>query len=293
MHKKDGFEGQKAVVIPRKILREQCASPHFLHNLYISDIGFYPKARGHYRERPHGCDQHILIHVLSGKGHVRIGKEDYDLHTGDFIFLPAKTAHSYEADEKNPWSIYWVHFSGTAAQNIMEMMQLYQKSYKGTVESDNRRESLFDELYLNLERGYSLENLSYVSMGLYHFLSSFIFHAHFNTVEISNRKDAVNIAISFMQANLQKPLSLDGISKQINLSSSHFSYLFRQRTGFAPMEYFNHLKMQKACQYLLFTDMRIKEISNLVGFEDPFYFSRLFSKLMGLSPLEYRTKRLT
>ncbi|HMF71923.1 MAG TPA: AraC family transcriptional regulator [Flavitalea sp.] len=293
MHKKEGFEGQKAVVIPRKIIKEQCTGHHFVKNLYITDIGFYPKARGHYRERPHGCDQHILIFVQSGKGYAWIGKEMFELSTGDFIFLPAKTQHRYESDEKNPWSIYWLHFSGATATVILEMMLLYHKSYKATVESGNRRENMFDELYMNLERGYSLENLCYVSMSLYHFLSSFIFHGHFNTVEVSNRKDAVNIAINFMRENLQKLLTLDEISGQVSLSSSHFSYLFRQRTGFAPMEYFNHLKMQKACQYLLFTDMRIKEISNQVGFDDPYYFSRLFSKLMGLSPLQYRTKRLT
>ena len=64
------------------------------------------------------------------------------------------------------------------------------------------------------------------------------------------------------------------------------------KTGFSPIEYFNHLKVQKACQYLLFTDLRVKEIADKLGIEDPYYFSRMFSKLMGMSPGTYRTKRI-
>ncbi len=293
IHKQEGFEGQKAVIIPRKILKEQCSIHPVIKNLFITDIGFYPKAKGHYREREQGCDEHILIYVIKGKGYVEISKETYEMSTGDFIFIPSKIEHLYQADDKNPWSIYWIHFLGELSANIIEMMIQQYKSYQGTVDTGNRRSELFNELYLNLERGYSIENLCYVNMSLSHFLSSFIYNNRFNQVDIENREDSVNICINFMQENLHKHLTLYEIANKINLSSSQFSYIFRQKTGFSPIEYFNHLKMQKACQYLLFTDMRVKEISDHVGFDDPYYFSRLFSKLMGISPMEYRTKRLT
>ena len=52
------------------------------------------------------------------------------------------------------------------------------------------------------------------------------------------------------------------------------------------------LKVQKACQYLLFTDLRIKEIANKLGIEDQYYFSRMFTKIMGMSPVAYRIKRI-
>jgi YesN/AraC family two-component response regulator len=57
------------------------------------------------------------------------------------------------------------------------------------------------------------------------------------------------------------------------------------------MEYFNQLKIQKACQYLLYTELRIQEIADKLGIADPFYFSRMFSKLMGMSPQQYRGRK--
>ncbi|HEX8460084.1 MAG TPA: AraC family transcriptional regulator, partial [Segetibacter sp.] len=276
-----------------KILKEQCSIHPVIRNLYISDIGFYPKAKGHYREREFGADEHILIYVIKGKGLVEIGAETFELKTGNFIFIPAKSKHLYEAHESDPWSIYWIHFLGELSENIIEMMLQQHTSLRGTVDVNARRSQLFNELYLNLERGYSMENLCYVNMSLLHFLSSFIYGTRFNQLEVENREDSVNTCINFMQDNLHKSLTLQEIATTINLSPSHFSYIFRHRTGFSPIEYFNHLKIQKACQYLLFTDLRIKEIADQLGLADPYYFSRLFSKLMGIAPIEYRTKRLT
>jgi AraC-like DNA-binding protein len=72
---------------------------------------------------------------------------------------------------------------------------------------------------------------------------------------------------------------------------SHYSSLFKKKTGFSPIDYFNHLKIQKACQYLQFTQLRIREIALKVGISDPLYFSRLFTQTMGYSPKEYRQHR--
>jgi len=72
-------------------------------------------------------------------------------------------------------------------------------------------------------------------------------------------------------------------------SSSHFSIVFRKATGMPPIDYFINLKMQKACQLLDMDESRIKEVAHNLGYEDQYYFSRLFKKYMGISPEQYRT----
>lgn len=293
LRKKEGFEGQRAIILPRRILAKYCSTNHLISGAYITDIGYYPKARHHYRERMDGIDQNILIYCLEGQGIVNIKKEEYELNPGDFILIPAGTAHQYAADETNPWTIYWVHFKGHTATNIINSFLKKNGSFKGTTNYQDSRIRLFEDIYSNLEMGYSTDNLCYINLCLPYFLTSFVFDANYNMADKKRSNDTINCSINFMQKNLDKMLTLNSLAESVHLSASHFSFLFRKKTGFSPIEHFNHLKVQKACQYLLFTDLRIKEIADKLGIEDQYYFSRMFTKIMGMSPVAYRIKRIS
>jgi AraC-like DNA-binding protein len=73
-----------------------------------------------------------------------------------------------------------------------------------------------------------------------------------------------------------------------SLSASHFSNLFHKATGMPPIDYFIHIKMQKACQLLYTNDDKIRNIATTLGYDDPYYFSRIFKKYIGSSPEQYR-----
>ena len=291
--KKEGFQGQRAIVLPRKIISDLCLTNAITKGLYVTDIGYYPKAKHHYRQRQHGADQHILIYCVEGKGQVQIGKRHYQLSPDDLIIIPAGVPHNYSADEKDSWTIYWIHFKGAIANAVVDAMIAQFKGHRGTITYQQKRVQLFDDIYGNLERGYGNDNLNYANMCLWHFLSSFLYDEKFNLSERKESKQdtVIEPSINFMQQHLSEMLRLSDIAESVNVSVPHYSFLFRQKTGFAPMEYFNQLKIQKACQYLLFTDLRIKEIAEQLGIEDPYYFSRMFTRLMGVSPKEYRIKR--
>jgi len=262
-----------------------------IRTLYITDIGYYPKARHHFRKRKSGADQHILIYCSKGRGRVEIETTVYQVEAEEFVIIPVKTAHSYEADDEDPWTIHWVHFTGTIAGSIVEAQQKQSGSHKGTISNSEKITSLFNEMYTLLERGYSMDNLLYTNMCFWHFLTLFIFNEKFSSPDQPPEQDPSDVAIDFMSKHVDQVLTLEQIARQVNFSASHFSYIFKKKTGYAPMEYFNHLKVQKACQYLLFTNLRVKEIAQNLGFDDPYYFSRLFAKVMGISPALYREKR--
>ena len=291
IRKKEGFEGQRAIVVPRKIIYQYCGNDPILSGVHITDIGYYPKAKFHFRERLHGIDQHIIIYCIEGKGWAEIEKTKQTIQPGSFIVVPAETSHRYAADENDPWTIYWVHFKGHLVKHIVDLMISHIQHHIGHIHYNEARIKLFDEIYLTLERGYSRDNLYYANMCFWHFLTSFIFDEKFNYPGKKKTADQVDLSIDFMQKNLKVTLALDDIARSVNLSVPHYSAIFKKKTGFAPIEYFNHLKIQKACQYLQFTDLRVKEIAAELGIEDPYYFSRIFSKLMSVSPNDYRAKR--
>jgi AraC-like DNA-binding protein len=292
IRKKEGFEGQKAIVIPRKILLSQCEENKIISSLYLTDIGYYPKAKFHYRQRPHGADQHILVYCIEGQGWVKIKSVEYSIKAGEFFIVPVHETHKYAADESNPWTIYWIHFKGITSGSIVDLIQKKLESNKGFIHYTEERIALFDSMYTQLERGYGSDNLIYANMCLSYFLSSFIFHDKYNPPAKFPEQDTINRAIDFMTKKIDQMIPLEEIANSVNLSASHFSSLFKKKTGFSPIEYFNHLKIQKTCQYLLFSDLRVKEIAFKLGIEDPYYFSRLFTKVMGMSPHEYRERKL-
>jgi YesN/AraC family two-component response regulator len=96
--------------------------------------------------------------------------------------------------------------------------------------------------------------------------------------------------IYYMRENVENNLTLEQIAKHFNLSASHFSAIFQQKTGQSPIKYFISLKMEKACQYLELSSLKISDIYPKLGYQDGAYFSKIFSKTMGISPSMYRER---
>jgi len=95
-------------------------------------------------------------------------------------------------------------------------------------------------------------------------------------------------SIDLMINNLDKKYSLRQLAQHANLSVTQYSLLFKEKTGFSPVDYFIRLKIQRACQYLDLTDWKVKEIAKKLGFSDLYYFSRSFYEIMHYSPKNYR-----
>lgn len=290
IRKREGFEGQRAIVLPKKIL-EVCGYTPPVNALYITDIGFYPRAAYHYRERPNGISQNILIYCMEGKGWLEVPSGTYSVNPNEFLVIPADMPHKYGADEKSPWTIHWVHFKGIQAPYFAAMLSRQYKEFVNYSPFLDERIRIFDSIVKALEAGYSLDNLTYSNISFAYLLASFCFPEKFASAHHTLQKDAVDTSIEYMQQHLDVSLTLEQMASAINLSVSHYSSIFRKKTGYSPVVYFNHLKIQHACQYLQFTTLRINEISSKVGIEDPYYFSRMFTKIMGISPQEYRNKK--
>jgi transcriptional regulator GlxA family with amidase domain len=95
-------------------------------------------------------------------------------------------------------------------------------------------------------------------------------------------------SVAYMTQHLNQPLQVATLAARVSISPSHFFALFKRRIGLAPMDYFTRLRMERACRLLEATSLSVKEVAAELGYEDPFYFSRVFKSVNQLAPSDYR-----
>ena len=288
--KRDGFAGELLISIPQNVLAGAIQKGQILpHQLYVSHIGYFPKALYHYCQRPQGCVDNILFYCVQGKGYYTPDGHTFTLNPNQYVIVPATDKPLvYWSDTEDPWSIYWVHFTSDALQAFNRAYHIVPEQGPQYIPHNEKGIRIWEEMYENLSRGYSPENLMNTNLCLYHLIATFVFSQQQNQNSSSPEKAIIRETIDYMKNNLDKTIRIEDFADLNKYSVSHFSKLFRLTTGMSPIEYFIHLKMQKACQLLYTEDSRVKQIAALLGYDDPYYFSRLFKKYMNTSPETYR-----
>ena len=288
--KRDGFAGELLISIPQNVLAGAIQKGQILpHQLYVSHIGYFPKALYHYCQRPQGCVDNILFYCVQGKGYYTLDGHTFTLNPNQYVIVPATDKPLvYWSDTEDPWSIYWVHFTSDALQAFNRAYHIVPEQGPQYIPHNEKGIRIWEEMYENLSRGYSPENLMNTNLCLYHLIATFVFSQQQNQNSSSPEKAIIRETIDYMKNNLDKTIRIEDFANLNKYSVSHFSKLFRLTTGMSPIEYFIHLKMQKACQLLYTEDSRVKQIAALLGYDDPYYFSRLFKKYMNTSPGTYR-----
>ncbi|MBQ7587084.1 MAG: response regulator [Lachnospiraceae bacterium] len=101
---------------------------------------------------------------------------------------------------------------------------------------------------------------------------------------------SVERAKAYIAERYNKDISLDDVSKEVDISPYYFSKLFKEETGENFIEYLTAVRINRAKQLIAGSDMSMKEICTEVGYSDPNYFSRIFKKNVGVTPTEYKEK---
>ncbi len=275
--------GSSRVVFPLS-LTEQLAEHPLTSHLYPLAYGHYMDAAGHQVQREQHTD-YLLIFCHRGRGQFHTPHAAGVLQAGQLLLLPANTAHQYQAQADDPWSIYWVHFHGTAAERCLQLLNFTPQQPVLTLARWRQLIPFVTEL-LNLQhQRYSLSAGVLAATLVQRIIA-----------EVPRLSDTAQPAAGFdlaaldryMQDNSHRNLALQDFAAVAGLSRYHFSKKFKTATGISPMRYFNQLKVRLACQLLDTSTESVRHIAQLLGFDDPYYFSRLFKKTMGVSPQFYR-----
>lgn len=282
--KTDGFDGETLIVLPTEVFNDYVQHP-LIKRLYLTDAGFFPHAAQHYRARPDGIAEYIFLFCTAGSGVIEVGGQAYPLCANEGFCIPQFQGHRYWADAADPWSLLFVHLKGDDCPLYpLDELRICRFSSKGAI---SRLEFLFSTLFRTLEHDYTMGNFIYISQVLALILGECYQKTQENNcTDLQNRQ--VTKAIRFMYHHIAEELTLEQLCAELNLSKSTVSAAFQKCTGHAPIEFFTRLKMQEACKLLRSGNSYIYETAHALGYQDPYYFSRIFKKIIGISPRDYQ-----
>jgi AraC family transcriptional regulator of arabinose operon len=285
----DGFSGQRIVVLPPAVTRRALAEPLFA-GLLPTDIGWYPAAHGHHRERLVGVAETIVLHCLSGAGWVELRDARHTVNTGDLVALPPGEAHAYAADPLRPWTLRWFHLAGQDLPALLAELGLDAAAPVRPLPDDATLALLFDDALATLELGYATTHLLRASRALAHYLAHAAWLARHAPATAPDARQRIARCIDYMRLHLARPLRLAELAALAHWSPSHFKARFREHTGYGCIDYFIRLRIHAACQLLDTTALDIQTVATRVGYADPLWFSKAFKSITGQPPSEYRKR---
>lgn len=279
---------KKSFFTPQDIIEKESQN-EILSHLLLTWAGCYTKAYGHIVNK-RKLQDYVIIYCIDGLGWLELDGKHWSIKKGDLFVCPPNIFHSYGADDKAPWTKYGIHFRGKNADAFMTMLGLSLDSPTLHLGENTKILSWLQDIFIILKTGYTQSNLllatSYMS-NILSYINSLSMNKGLNKVEDINAEKVIN----YMLDNIAGNLSLEQLSDYASLSKYHFVRLFKEKTGYTPIDYYIRLKIQKACELLEASNVKINSISNTLGFNTPYYFSITFKRIVGKSPQHYRDMR--
>lgn len=238
--------------------------------------------------RPKGRLDYQLLYIVSGKGHFYFHGEDRVVYAGRMVLIQPRQEQHYEYFGEDKTEVYWVHFTGSDVKNILRSYNIPMDDpifYSG---ASSTYSYLFKEMIHELQNcktGY--EDLLAMYLRQIFLLVQRTRQEERPTVSTYIQEE-MEFARRYFNEHYNEPISIQEYAESRNMSVCYFQRNFKQIVKHTPMQYLLTIRVNNAASLLETTDYSMAEIAAIVGYEDPLYFSRLFRKIKGVSPRDYR-----
>lgn len=232
----------------------------------------------------------VLAYVAQGAGIIYEKGCPINVPTGSVFILEKHQKHEYYANAKNPWLILWFNISGELFLSMIAQYGLNRRVYPNVGEEIK---SLFEQALLpGVENGMTEKDQFQLNLSLHQILLA-LYRKQFTLHKLDSGKytEIHQYLMQYSTPSQITTFSLERMERELNISIRQLNRIYKRETGITPYEFILQRKAQLAKQYLLGTAFSIQEISQMLGFNDPYYFSNFFKKRYLMSPAAYRKQQ--
>ena len=271
-------------------------------------------------------NNNILALVTEGKCGFKINNEKYYLENGDVFFIPAKQEYTRWTEGDDPCWFYYIHFEGnflevTDMSKVQDKIRISQENILQDISSmnyisANPSTDIFLENKMNLgeNKKYVFDMLNMAYQDHYHTdittplilslsicqLLAILNRITINQISMEFENTRGNLVpeklkdvVNYIRRNYTRKITLNELSDFSGITSWHLIRLFRSAYNTTPIQYINNLKILHSKELLHKTRLPIKKIAGEIGIDDPYYFSRLYYKIMGEYPTAFRKRAVS
>jgi AraC-like DNA-binding protein len=229
----------------------------------------------------------VWQYTLSGKGRINLNDTCYDLFPGSLMIVSVPGSHIYYLPEDSAhWEFVFLAMVGREAVRITKMIE----QHLGNIIDAIRIPKTLTVLYEFLENILSEKINNPFINSKYSYLLCMTLMEEIGTTHQAEGTKSFEKLILFLKKNIQRDISVKEMAEVMQLSSFHFTRLFRKEMGLSPRKYLEDLRLRIAMDILFEDKVTIKEIAARCGIYDVNYFCHLFKKYYGLSPKKYKVR---
>lgn len=262
------------------------------HPLFVGSCGTYhlftkPKLPTH---RPRGRLDFQLLYVASGKTHFFFNGVEEIVTAGHMVIYRPKEEQRYYYYGVDQPEVYWVHFTGNNVKNILRQYGIADSTHVIYTGTSLEYKRIFTQMIQELQM--CRENYEEFLVLLLRQIFIMIERQSASPPKTKNSflENEIEAAVKHFHEHYNTSISIEDYAASRGMSTSWFIRNFKEFTGSTPMQYILSIRIANAQNLLETTEYNVTEIGNIVGYDNPLYFSRLFKKQNGVSPSEFRKR---
>lgn len=228
-----------------------------------------------------------MEYVLDGRVYIETANETFFAEKGDFFFINTGVLRSLRSDKKNPVKKLFVTAKGPLMDGIVKAYKIKSPVIIAKLDV----EDYFRNIINIIEEApfYSPIIRDKIGREILSILQAVSYDLH--TVSMANKRNIAENILKYIEENLNRKFTIEELGQNCFLGKTQLIKIFKDKYGVTPIKYAQLQRIEMAKYYLSRTDEPISTLHDKLGFEDVKYFSKLFKKITGISPSEYRVKK--